>query len=295
MNDQGITQQQAETDLYAVLGVTKDATGKEIHRAYKKLAKKFHPDVNPDADSERFKEISAAYDILGDEQKRSEYDEFRSMLDAGFPGGFGAASGGFHSSAAYNSSAGFQGAGGYQGADINDLLGQMFASRPSRRHVRVQVDFYDAARGTDMQLQLTDGTATTVRIPQGTDTGDQLLVRTDEGDLIVEVIVSPHSQFQREGLNLRLDVPVSITEAALGGKIKVPTFDGKPVSLKVPAGTPHGRTMRVRERGLTDGRTTGDLLVSISVSVPTELTKEQRDLLAQFAEIEPKIDDKNRI
>jgi len=298
-------EQYTDADLYAVLGVPEDASAKDIHSAYKRLAKQFHPDANSgDLEAaERFKEISAAHDVLGDEDKRAEYDEFRSMMARGFPHGFQENS---YRDGAY-SGAGF-GPGGFAGgADLNDLLGQMFSGggaggmggmggRPTMRHIaRIDLDFADAVRGTELSLATASGETVTVRVPAGVDTGDQLLARTEDGEVIVEITVRPDARFGRDREHLTLAVPISLTEALLGGRIKVPTFDGKPVSLKVPAGTPHGRTFRVKGRGVTrDGRT-GDLLVSVELVVPNNLTDEQREAVAAYAEVAPAVVHPNRL
>lgn len=235
-------QQQTDTDLYEVLGVSKDASEKQIHRAYKKLARKFHPDVNPDSPEAeaRFKEVSAAHDVLGDPTKRAEYDEFQALIASGWSGHAGPQPGGSYSNSPYTSSS-------FGNADLGDIFGQMFQRQAMTQIMRIDIDFADAVRGTDVSI----GDAV-VRIPPGVETGEQLVVRRNDGDLVLEITVGKHHQFGRKGLHLTLDVPISIAEATLGAKIKVPTFDGKPVSLKIPTGTPSGRTFRVKGRGITN-------------------------------------------
>ena len=278
-------QQQTDTDLYEVLGVTKDASDKQIHRAYKKLARKFHPDVNPDnPEAEaRFKEISAAHDVLGDATKRAEYDEFQAMIASGWSGRPGPGAGGFDPASGFD---GFD----PEGADLGDIFGQMFQRQAMTQIVRAEIGFADAVRGTDLSIG-----DSTIRIPPGVQTGEQLVVRRADGDLVIELIVGSHKQFGRDGLHLTLDVPISVTEAILGGKIKVPTFDGKPVSLKIPAGTPTGRTFRVRGRGITTDRATGDLRVTVTVEIPDSLDADQTDALRAYADVAPELSHPNRI
>jgi len=306
--------QHMNANLYEVLDVAESATAKEISKAYKTLARKLHPDVNPDnaEAEERFKHVTAAYDVLGDEAKRAEYDQFRSMVGSGFPGGDS-------TRRSSGSGAGRSGPNGFgpgaptQAASMEDLLAQMFgANNPfgdgyggdaepfhsgpvSRMTTTVTLDFVEALRGVDITVHTPAGPVP-ISVPAGINEGAHMLVRTDNGDLLVQFDIRSHDQFGRDGADLTLDVPIAFTEAALGAKITVPTFDGKNVTLKVPAGTPTGRTFRVAGRGVkhADGRT-GDLLVRVQIAVPTELSDDQKAALESLASLTDLIDHPNRL
>lgn len=362
-----------EKDYYEVLGVSETATPKDITRAYRKLAREFHPDTNPgnDAAEEKFKEISSAYDVVGDEKKRPEYDEARRMGPAGGMG-YGGGGGGFH-----------PGAGGFnfEGGDISDLLGGMFGGGGGRRgrsnrargpqrgadlEAQYHATFRDAFAGFETAIHLTSdapcstchgtgakpGTGPTncaqcggrgvvnqnqggfgfssacptcggagqvitnpcgscrgtsvekknrevkVRIPAGISDGQRIRLKGrgaagrnggPAGDLHVIVYVKRDEVFGRDGANLTVNVPVSFTEAALGTKLTVPTLDGKSVTLKIPAGTPSGKVLRVKGRGISTKKSTGDLLVTVQVAVPDHLTDEQRSALEVLAETLPTV------
>lgn len=276
-----------DTDLYAVLGVPSDASAAEITAAYRRLARELHPDVRPDDSeaTERFKEVSAAYDVLGDADKRAEYDQFRSMVGSGFSG----------------ESFGYHGDG--EAVDLEDLLGGLFGGRfdahgggrefhdrPRRGPdalARVPVSFVDAVRGTTVTLTVPGGDgdrSVPVTIPAGTDDGDLIRVRGvggaganggPAGDLLVEVVVGAHPRFGRDGADLTTSVTVDFPTAALGGTLEVPTLD-RAVKIRIPAGTQPGRVMRVRGRGVRVDGHKGDLLVTVNVAVPTELDDDQR-------------------
>jgi len=353
-----------EKDYYAVLGVPKDAPAKDITKAYRKLARESHPDANPgdDAAEERFKGISAAYDVLGDAQKRKEYDEVRAMASSGvggFPGGgvrFGDV------------------------GDLDDVLGTFFGGgsrfggRTRGRTSRAQpgadleadlhLGFEDAVRGTEASVPVdADRACSTcqgsgaapgttartcdrcggagvvaidqgpfsfsqpcpscggggrvidtpcpacrgrgverarrdvkVRIPPGVRDGERIRVKGrggagvaggPRGDLWVRVHVASHPMFERRGrYDLGLRLPVTYVEAALGADVKVPTFDGA-VTVKIPAGTPSGRTLRVKGKGghKPDG-SRGDLMATVDVAVPQKVSKDERALLEQLAALD---------
>jgi len=358
-----------EKDYYKTLGVPSTATAKEITSAYRKLAKKHHPDTNP-GDDEVFKEITAAYDVLGDAARRKEYDEVRAMGPAA--SGFGGGRGGF-------------GGGGFPGdpggstfrvedmGDLGDIFGGLFnrgrrggSSGPQRGtdvEAELHLSFEDAVSGVTTSVNLTTdarcasckgsgsrpgtrpvscgrcggtgtlqddqglfslsqvcpscsgrGTVVTdpcptcrgtgteqrsrsvkVRLPAGVEDGQRIRVKGKgaagrgggpAGDLYVIARVGRHSVFGRKGRNLTLAVPVGFTEAALGTTLTVPTLSDS-VTLRIPAGTPSGRTFRVRGRGVPAGKkaAAGDLLVTVDVDVPAELTDEQRAAVEALAQV----------
>jgi molecular chaperone DnaJ len=354
-----------DKDYYAVLGVPKNASAAEIKKAYRKLAQKHHPDAKPgDKESEdRFKEISAAYDVLGDEEKRAAYDRVREMGPAGF-GGFPGAGG--------RPGSGYPGGFSYESVDIgdlSDLLGGMFggagrrSGRPRARRgadleTEVRLTFEDAIVGTTVPVRLTGpaicstchgsgaapGTQPTVcpncagsgqvavnqglfsmeqtcprcqgsgrvvetpcptcrgtgaerrtrtlqvKVPAGVRDGARIRLTgkgepggpgATAGDLFVRVRVRDHPVFGRAGDDLTVDLPVTYSEAALGAQVQVPTLNGS-VTLKVPAGTPSGKTFRIRGRGAPKRNGHGDLLATVRVDVPGKVSKQERELLKQL-------------
>ncbi|HEY5155256.1 MAG TPA: molecular chaperone DnaJ [Acidimicrobiales bacterium] len=356
-----------EKNYYQVLGVAESATPKEITKAYRKLARELHPDANPDnpAAEERFKDVSAAYDVVGDEERRKEYDEVRR---AGPMGGFGGGRPGGGPAGDYASS--------YTSADLNDLFGGLF-NRGGRRggagagrgpgpqrgddlEADIHLSFLDAVRGMETSINLVSeaacttchgsgaqpGTAPTtcpscsgrgviddnqgffsfsapcqtcagrgtvvsepcptchgsgaerrprqvkVRIPAGVSDGQRIRIKGrggpgrnggPPGDLYVSAQVTADQIFGRDGRNLTVVVPVTFPEAVLGTKLKVPTLDGAPVTLKLPAGTSSGRVFRVKGRGVESKKGTGDLLVTVEVAVPAKLTAEERKAVEALA------------
>ena len=287
-------------DFYSVLGVPKGADADAIKKAYRKLARDLHPDKNPgnkDAEA-RFKAVNRAYETLHDPKKRALYDEFgeealREGFDAdkarayrawqsqggnGFRGGVGGAGG-----ARVNLEDLFGGASvsGFDGGDFADLFGRGRRRGPMKGHDLEQeltVDFETAVRGTTVQLRSPDShEAVTVRIPPGADEGSRVRIPGQggqspnggpPGDLVLVIHVRPHALFKREGDDLHLDVPIRVSEAVKGTKVKVPTFDG-PVSVKVPPGTNSGTVLRVRGKGVArKGRPQGDLYIRFMVHVP---------------------------
>lgn len=296
-----------DKDFYATLGVSKDVSDAELKKVYRKLARQYHPDSNPGdpAAEARFKEISEAYAVLSDPQERAEYDQIRAMGSGarftsggqGFEDVFGSMFGGGGRRTSYA-------AGGFE-----DLLGGMFGSgrfgTPTGGYrgfggptpgaditATTTLDFRTAIHGDTVTLQLPGGKATKVKIPAGVRDGQKIKLRGkgqpspdggEPGDLVLTVTVRPHPVFERDGANLRLDVPVTFTEAALGATIEVPTLDGDPVRLRVAPGTPSGRVLRVKGRGVTAGGTTGDLLATVHVVVPSHLSGDAKKKLEAFA------------
>ncbi|MCR6492690.1 DnaJ C-terminal domain-containing protein [Cellulomonas sp. P24] len=299
-----------EKDFYAVLGVPKDADAATIKKAYRKLARTLHPDHNPgDAKSEeRFKEVGEAYAVLSDPEQHAQYDQLRAM--AGGPrfsaGAGGAGGAGFEDLFGGMFGGGAPGGGRVRystqgGGGFEDLLGGLFGGggggfRQPRRGSDVTatttLPFRQAASGSTVTLSV-DGRNVTARVPAGVSDGQKIRLRgkgqpgesgAPAGDLVITVSVTPHPLFSLDGNNVRITVPVAFDEAALGAQIDVPTLDGSTVKVKVPEGTPSGRTLRVRGKGITTPKGTGDLLVTVQVVVPQRLTGAAKDAVRAFAE-----------
>ncbi|MDP9233930.1 MAG: DnaJ domain-containing protein [Actinomycetota bacterium] len=284
----------AEKDYYKTLGVDKTATKEEIKKAYRKLAQKYHPDANKgDSSAEaRFKEISEAQSILSNDTKRREYDQMRSLIEAGGQRWYGHAPGDGGGNVRVNIGdlgdlLNEQGGAGL----FEDLLGFGFKgpARGEDMETEVELSFEDAMKGTTVLLPQ----GGRVRIPPGVGDGSRVRAAgkggkgrrgAGAGDLYVRVHVKPHPIFERgpQG-QLTVRVPVTITEAALGTQVEVPTLDGS-VTVKIPAGTPNGKTLRVRGKGAPTAKGgKGDLLVKVEVEVPQKLSKQERELLEKFA------------
>jgi molecular chaperone DnaJ len=316
-----------EKDLYAVLGVAKDADSKAISRAYRKLARELHPDTHPDDPdaAERFKEVTAAYDVIGDPTKRAEYDEFRRAVAGARAGqGGGAAWGGDDGTRWTRTDGGpwtrfesgdFPGSAGsawstIDGDSLDDLLAGLFGGGDTRgsavrrgndQEAVLDLDFENAVRGLTTEVTLTgpEGSQTfKVRVPAGVDDGQRIRLAGKggpginggpPGDLYVLVRVAPHPVFGRRGQNLTTDVSITWPQAVLGTEVDVPTLDGETVRVRVPSGTPHGRTLRVRGRGVRTAKVAGDLLVGIRIVVPEHLTDEQRQAVTAVAEAFPAV------
>jgi molecular chaperone DnaJ len=358
-----------DKDYYQVLGVPKNASAAEIKKAYRKLAQQYHPDANPGNKTaeDRFKEISAAHDVLGDEDKRRQYDQVRDMAASGFgAGGFGG--GGSPGGGRVR----FEDLGGFDVGDLGDLFGGLFggaARGRGRRTMRgadletdVTVSFDDAMSGTTVPVRLQGpapcetcngsgaapgttpvdcpqcGGVGQVAVNQGPfqmsqtcprchgagrivespcptcgGTGSRRRVRTFQvrvpagvkdgarirlsgkgepgsaggatGDLFVRVRVRPHAFFGRKGSDLTVTLPVTFAEAALGANVEVPTLNG-PVTMKVPPGTPNGKTFRLKGKGAPRRNGRGDLLVTVDVQVPRKLSKQERELLERLSQME---------
>lgn len=285
-------------DLYSVLGVAKGADQDTIKKAYRKLASKLHPDKNPGKGNEaRFKEVNSAFDVLGDPKKRALYDEFgEESLSGNFDPERARAFRNFQRQGGRRGGVG--GVGGMNpgdffgggGADLGDLLGDLFGGGGGGRgRVRgnmrgqdlestVTLDFVSAIQGTQLTLQPRGkGKPVTVRVPPGARDGGRLRIpghggpgmgEGPPGDLVLTMHVKSHEFFTREGDDLHLDLPITIGEAAKGGKVKVPTPTGE-VSLKVPAGTQSGQVTRLRGKGVhVKGKKAGDLYVKFLVRYP---------------------------
>lgn len=278
-------------DFYKILGVSKDVSEAELKKVYRKLAREFHPDANPgDAKAEeRFKDISEAYSVLSDKEQRKEYDAIRAMgggarFTSGGPGGAGGfedvfsnlfGGGGFPGGGFPGGFGGFGGFGPQKGADLTTAT---------------TVDFIDSIHGATVKLKIGAETVN-LKVPAGIQDGQKLKVKGkgqpspnggDRGDLVVTIKVKPHPVFTRDGDNLRVTVPVTFTEATLGATIQVPVLGGEPVKLKVAPGTPNGRTLRVKGKGVQHGSKQGDLLATVEIAVPAHISEKARELLEKF-------------
>ncbi len=272
-------------DPYQELGVGRTASEEELRKAFRKLAKQYHPDKNPGdkAAEERFKRVSAAFDLLGDSEKKRKFDageidaEGRETMRARGPGPF-AQQGGF-------------GGTEFDGIDLDELLGGMFggrgggraggrgrggfASRGADVRGRVELDLEEAIGGSRKRLEFSDGRAIDVTIPKGAADGQILRLKgqgapgpAGPGDAYIELSIRPHPVFRREGDTLTMEVPVSVPDAILGGKVQAPTPEG-PVTLSVPKGSNSGSILRLKGRGLANtGGRRGDLLARLVVTLP---------------------------
>ena len=300
-----------DKDFYKVLGVSKDVADADLKKTYRKLARQFHPDSNPGdpAAEARFKEISEANSVLSDPEQRREYDQVRAMGSGarfsqggrpGQPGGFEDVFGGMFgngSTGQRQRNAGFedifsgmfgQSSGGYGGfggpAKGRDLV------------TSVALDFVTAIQGDTVKLEQSNGRTITVKIPQGVADGQKIKLKGkgepshdggQPGDLVLTVAVRKHPVFERDGLNLRVTVPVTFIEAVLGATIEVPTLGGETVRLRVAPGTPSGRVLRVKGRGVTTPKGVGDLLATVEVAVPSHLSAQAQSSLEAFAKSMP--------
>jgi DnaJ-class molecular chaperone len=297
-------------DPYQVLGVPKSAAQAEIKSAYRKLAKELHPDRNPNNPrvADRFKEVNAAYAVVGDEKTRARFD--RGEIDeagnergpfAGYrdyPGG-GARTEGF----SFNF-------GGGGGAGLDDILEGFFGrggrggggrakaagGRGVNRRLKIEVTFEEAARGGTRRVTLPDGRTLDVRIPAGIEDGQQIrlkgqgdvgLLGVEPGDALIEVTVAAHPWFVRKGNDVHLDLPISLKEAALGGRVTVPTLDG-PVAVKVPKGASSGTILRLRGKGIArKSGEEGDQLIRLMIMLPAGAAAGRLEKLAETLDDEP--------
>jgi DnaJ-class molecular chaperone len=293
-------------DPYLELGVSRTASADELRRAFRKLAKQYHPDKNQGnkAAEEKFKRVSAAFDLLGDVDKRKKFDAGEIDADGrevfrGFGGGNAGGANPF-------GQGGFRpGAGGaqFEDVDLGDILGEMFGGRGGRAgggfggagfsqrggdvRAKLEIDIEDAIAGAKRRIAFSDGRNLDVTIPKGASDGQVLRLkgqgspgRAGAGDALIEIVIRPHPIFKREGDNLVMDLPVSAPDAVLGGKVEAPTPEG-PVTLTVPPGSNSGSTLRLKGRGMT-GPTgkRGDLMARLLVTLPEHPDEELR----KFAE-----------
>jgi DnaJ-class molecular chaperone len=314
-------------DPYEVLGVTRSASAADVKSAFRKLAKKLHPDANkhdPKAAS-RFAELNAAYEIVGDKDKRKAFD--KGEIDAegkprfeGFarqPGGGGFGNeGGFESFSfgpeGLRSASGRAGFGGFE-----DILKDVFGARGAGGRARagghfepedfgataaagrditaaLSITLAEAAKGVKKRVQLPTGKEVEVKIPAGLDEGQQIRLKGQglpgpggrPGDLLITVSVTPHPLFQRDGADLRLDLPMTLYEAVLGSKVRVPTLDGA-VELAIPAGTNAGRTFRLKGKGFPAKERKGDLLATVRIMLPEGQDHDLEELMRKWRETKP--------
>jgi curved DNA-binding protein len=295
-------------DYYEVLGVAKSASEADLRKAYRELARKYHPDRNPgDKEAEtKFKEVNQAYDVLGDAKKRAQYDQFGADFEqAGARGPGGPGAGGFHFR--WGEPGGGQDFSQFDFGDANsifeELLKQQAAQQGSRRSGRrgrrtpaqdveqdAEIDFHLAAHGGKLELRRSDGGVIDLDIPAGIADGAKLRLRgqgVGGGDLYIRIHIRPHPYFRREGQDLIVELPVSLGEAVLGAKVDVPTIEGM-ITLSIPPGASGGQRLRLRGQGLPKpGGERGDLYVQMKVIVPRNIDDRSRELFEEFIRRNP--------
>lgn len=297
----------SKRDYYDVLGVQKNSTEKEIKKAYKRLAMKYHPDKNQgDAHAaDKFKEIKEAYEILTDADKRGQYDDYGH---AAFQNGGGGGGGGFGGGQGYGGfedifgggfGGGGRGRGGF-GGGFDDMFSQQRQPRPQKgqdRQFNLTVEFAEAINGCEQVIELpVNGVSKkiNVKVPAGIEDGEKIRFAGKgesgayggpAGDLLIQINIRPHTHLKREGNDLICPVTTNFATAALGGEVEIQTLESR-FKLKVPAGTQNGRKFRMKEKGVKSRKgATGDLMVVITVATPTNLTEEQKELLIKFKEL----------
>lgn len=299
-------------DYYDILGVSRGASGEEVSKAFKKLAKKYHPDVNPgDKKAEdRFKELSQAYDVLSDPKKRKQYDTSGSMGFEGFPGG-----GGFSRTYSYNPFE--EGGGKWQGGgdmgDLGDIFSELFTHAGVRRgetrrrrpidfdfgqqgaqrgrdlSFSIDLDFLESVLGAEKTVRLPNGVSFKFKVPSGVTNGAKIrlagkgepgLHGGEAGDLYIEARVKPHPFFRREGDDIILDLPITISEAIEGAKVEVPTVDGT-VTVRIPSGSQSGQKLRLKGKGVLGpkSKTRGDQYIVLQVMIPEGLDSKMKEEL----------------
>ena len=279
-----------EKDYYQILGVAGNADAAAIKKQYRKLARELHPDKTKGDKKleDRFKAVSEAYDILSDSKKRREYDDARQAFKSGrVPPGFNG------------------GGQGFNGGDFSDLFGPsgdifstLFGGARQRHGADLQteaaISFKDSIYGTELNLRLSPSgsapTSITTRVPAGIKDGAKIKIKgrgapgaAGPGDLYVLVHVTPHPIFSRKDENIHLTLPITFSEAALGADISIPTLDGDEVTVRIAPGTPSGRTLRVKGRGVKKGSSVGDLMITLDVRIPQRVDGEAKRAIEEFA------------
>jgi|TARA_B100000959_G_scaffold287493_1_gene372822 curved DNA-binding protein len=289
----------ASNDYYQLLGVDRSATADEIRKAYRKLARKYHPDVNKDDDAAtKFSEVQEAYDTLSDAEKRKMYDQYGSAGPQG----------GFRGDPRWQQGGGFGGGGfgGGAGVDFSDFFNEAMGGRgrggqprsaPAQKGQNIEtsitVTFMTALKGGSEEVQTADGSAT-VRIPAGMESGKKLRLKGKghqgmgggaNGDLMITVSVGGHPLYQRRGLDVEMDVDLSIVEATLGTKLSLPLPLGGTVEMKIPAGVSSSQRLRVKGKGAKASEDkVGDFYAVIHIVAPTDLDDESKELLEKLGE-----------
>jgi DnaJ-class molecular chaperone len=311
----------AKRDYYDVLGVSRSASGDEIKAAFRKMARKFHPDAtkNDPKSTERFKEAQEAYEVLSDQGKRKNYDEFGHAGVGAAPGADGDPFAAFRRAQAGGGARSWQGGPGVSvedfdlgGGDFGSVFEQFFGGgrgRGGRGRARAQpqprgqdleypvtLSFEQSARGTHLPLQINrDGKIETIdiRIPGGVKEGSRVRVKGrgqagagEPGDLFIVTRVTPHAYFRREGLDVYLDCPISLYEAIFGAKVDVPTLDGKR-TLTIPPQTNSGAKLRIKGHGIQRGEEKGDQIVVTKIILPKPLDEEDRKSIEKIAQKHP--------
>ncbi len=306
-------------DPYQELGVPRGSSADDIRKAFRKLAKQHHPDTNPNnkTSEERFKRVTAAFDILGDAEKKKKFDKGEIDADGrethpGFGGGNPFQNGGFRHSTGGASGGGqggganpFQAGGAFEGMDLNDILGDMMggggraggrgggfgggfsSARGQDLRARLEIDIEDAIKGGKKRIAFSDGRTIDVSIPKGAQDGQTMRLkgqgapgRAGPGDALIELSIRNHPLYRREGDTLIMDLPISAPDAILGGKVEAPTPEG-PVTLTVPRGASSGQSLRLKGRGFIDAKgKRGDLLARMMIVLPDIIDPE----LEKFAE-----------
>ena len=279
-----------EKDYYQILGVAGNADAAAIKKQYRKLARELHPDKTKGDKKleDRFKAVSEAYDILSDSKKRREYDDARQAFKSG------------------RVPPGFTGGGqGFNGGDFSDLFGPsgdifstLFGGARQRHGADLQteasISFKDSIYGTELNLRLSPSgsaaTSITTRVPAGIKDGAKIKIKgrgapgaAGPGDLYVLVHVTPHPIFSRKDENIHLTLPITFSEAALGADISIPTLDDDEVTVRIAPGTPSGRTLRVKGRGVKKGSSVGDLMITLDVRIPQRVDGEAKRAIEEFA------------